>query len=170
MFEMPMESLMEHVQRLVESGRPVSVLWQKADSLAFIARGREYRNEFHVDPSDELMYMIKGDMRLHFRTPDGKEEVAVVPEGSMICAPAGTPHSPRCSPDSFALVIERRRADGEVDRFLWFCPNCDALVHEEEFIVRDYRDDPVSAAYRRYAENEDYRTCGGCGEVLPAPR
>ena len=46
----------------------------------FVARGREYRSEFHVNPSDEVMLMVKGDMRLHYRTPDGKEDVALVPE------------------------------------------------------------------------------------------
>jgi 3-hydroxyanthranilate 3,4-dioxygenase len=40
-------------------------------------------------------------------------------------------------------------------------------VHEEQFIVRDYRDDPVTAAYRRFSENEDFRTCTKCGEVIP---
>ena len=37
--------------------------------------GREGRSEFHVDPSDEVMYMIKGDMNLHYRTPEGEEKV-----------------------------------------------------------------------------------------------
>ena len=58
--------------------KPVNVLWQTDDSIAFVARGREGRSEFHVDPSDEVMYMIRGDMNLHYRTPDGAEKVAVV--------------------------------------------------------------------------------------------
>ena len=62
--------------KLAETGRRVSVLWQHEDTLVFLARGREYRSEFHINPSDETMHMIKGDMRLHYRTPEGKEEVA----------------------------------------------------------------------------------------------
>jgi len=31
-----------------------------ADSIAFVARGREFRSEFHSDPSDEVMYMGQG--------------------------------------------------------------------------------------------------------------
>jgi hypothetical protein len=57
------------------------------ESLAFLARGRDYRSEFHINPSDEVMLMIKGDMRLHFRTPEGKEEIAVVPEGRPFTCP-----------------------------------------------------------------------------------
>src|SRR6266576_4484933 len=77
------------------SGRPNTVLWQAPDSIAFVARGREFRSEFHVDPSDEVMYMIKGDMNLHYRTAEGEEKVAVIREGEILHCPAGTPHSPR---------------------------------------------------------------------------
>ncbi len=77
------------------SGRPNTVLWQAPDSIAFVARGREFRSEFHSDPSDEVMYMIKGDMNLHYRTPEGDEKIALIREGQIVYCPAGTPHSPR---------------------------------------------------------------------------
>jgi uncharacterized RmlC-like cupin family protein len=85
------------------------ILWQADDTLAFVARGREHRSEFHADPVDEVMYMIRGDMNLHYRTPEGHEKVAVIREGEIIHCPAGIPHSPRFSPDAFVLVLERRR-------------------------------------------------------------
>jgi 3-hydroxyanthranilate 3,4-dioxygenase len=166
MHSMPMVNLLEEGRKLARSGQRVSVLWQKADSLVFVARGREYRSEFHINPSDETMYMIKGEMRLHYRTPDDKEQVAIVPEGSLIYTPAGTPHSPRFPPDAFALISERQRREGEVDRFRWYCPQCDALLHEESFVVRDYGEDPVSKAYQRFLENENFRTCRNCGTIM----
>ena len=169
MLTMPIVGLLDQARRLAESGQRVSVLWQHPDTLVFIARGREYRSEFHINPSDETMYMIRGEMRLHYRTPEGREEVAVIPEGSLIYTPAGTPHSPRFSPDAFALISERKRREGEVDRFHWYCEKCDALLHEETFIVRDYAADPVSKAYQRFFGNEGFRTCKQCGEVMPAP-
>jgi 3-hydroxyanthranilate 3,4-dioxygenase len=167
MLQMPIVSLLDEARRLAESGRRVSVLWQHDDTLVFVARGREYRSEFHINASDETMYMIKGEMRLHYRTPEGKEEIAVIPEGSLIYTPAGTPHSPRFPPDAFALISERKRRDGEIDRFQWYCPNCDALLHEESFVVRDYAEDPVSKAYQRFFGNQTLRTCNKCGEVMP---
>src|ERR1700687_5623042 len=88
MMPMPIVDLLARGRELALRGERVSVLWQEPESLAFVARDREYRSEFHVNPSDEVMLMIKGDMRLHFRTPDGKEEVAVVAEGSTIYTPA----------------------------------------------------------------------------------
>jgi len=168
MFSMPIVDLLAEGRKLAETGRRVSVLWQHADTLVFLARGREYRSEFHINPSDETMQMIKGEMRLHYRTPQGKEAVAIVPEGAIIYTPAGTPHSPRFPPDAFALISESKRRDGEIDSFLWYCSKCDALLHEEVFVVRDYGDDPVSKAYQHFYSSEEFRTCKNCGELTPA--
>ena len=169
MVAMPIVSLLDQARLLAESGKHVRVLWQHPDSLAFVARGREYRSEFHINPSDETMYMIKGEMRLHYRTAEGKEEIATIPEGSLIYTPAGTPHSPRFAPDAFALISERKRREGEVDRFHWYCPRCDAFLHEETFIVRDYAGDPVSEAYHRFFASEEFRTCKKCSTIMAAP-
>ena len=169
MFQMPIVSLAEVSKKLADTGERVKVLWQEPESLVFVARGREYRSEFHINPSDEVMVMIKGEMRLHYRTPEGKEDVAVVPEGSTVYTPAGIPHSPRFPPDAFLLVLERKRRDGEVDRFQWYCPRCDQLLHEEEAVVSDYRADPVSKAYARFFDSEIFRTCKHCGNVMPRP-
>ena len=169
MLPMPIADLHAISRQLAESGERVKVLWQQPDSLAFVARGREYRSEFHLDPADEVMYMIKGEMNLHYRTPEGKEEVAVLTEGSTIYTAAGVPHSPRFPPDAFLLVIERKRREGEIDRFHWYCPECDTFLHEETFVVSDYELDPVSKAYARFFESEEARTCKECGHVMPAP-
>ncbi len=169
MFQMPIVDLLARGRELAETGRRVSVLWQHADTLVFLARGREYRSEFHINPSDETMQIIKGEMRLHYRTPEGKEEVAVIPQGAIIYTPAGTPHSPRFPPDAFALISERKRRAGEIDRFHWYCAKCDALLHEESFVVEDYALDPVSKAYQRFFSSEEFRTCKQCGAVMPGP-
>jgi 3-hydroxyanthranilate 3,4-dioxygenase len=169
MVQMPLANVLEVARELVETGKQVKVLWQEDESLAFVAKGRDYRSEFHINPSDELMYQIKGTMNLHYRTDEGKEDVAVLNEGSVIYTPAGMPHSPRFPSDAFALIVERKRRPGEVDRFQWFCARCDNFLHEEKFIVDDYRSDPVSRAYRNFYTNELARTCKRCGEVMPKP-
>ena len=169
MVQMPIVDLFKTARALGESGQRVNVLWQEPESLAFVARGREYRSEFHINPSEELMYQIKGEMRLHYRTPDGKEDVAVLREGSVIHTPAGVPHSPRFPPDAYALIVERKRRPGEIDRFHWYCPKCDNFLHEEVFVVHDYKADPVSQAYRNFFGSEVFRTCKKCGHVMPAP-
>jgi 3-hydroxyanthranilate 3,4-dioxygenase len=169
MFPPPLVKLEEVTQRLQQAHKRVEVLWQEPESLAFVARGREYRSEFHINDSDEFTYMIKGTMNLHYRSPEGKEEIIVIPEGSVNFMPAGTPHSPRFPPDAFALIVERGRRKDEVDRFQWFCPKCDELLHEERFVVADYRADPVSQAYKNFFDSEKARTCKSCGNVMPKP-
>ena len=169
MLPMPIGDLNAIAAELAETGNRVKVLWQEPESLAFVARGREYRSEFHINPADEVMYMIKGEMNLHFRSPEGKEEITVLKEGCSIYTAAGIPHSPRFPPDAFLLVIERQRREGEIDRFQWFCPECDHLLHEEQFVVSDYRSDPVSAAYSNFFESKERRTCDSCSHVMPNP-
>ena len=161
-----LESITEGIR---SATRPVKILWQADDTLAFVARGREHRSEFHSDPSDEVMYMIKGDMNLHYRTPRGEEKVAVVREGEIIYCPAGVPHSPRFAPDAFVLVLERKRRDDERDKFTWFCEKCGRVLYESIKHVTDYTADPVSRAYEEFYGSEKSRTCASCGHVTPRP-
>jgi 3-hydroxyanthranilate 3,4-dioxygenase len=166
---MPVVDLDGVAEELGRSGGRVRVLWQEGESLAFVARGREYRSEFHINPSDEVMHMIRGQMNLHFRNPDGSEDIAVIPQGSSIYTRSGIPHSPRFPPDAFVLVVERLRRPGELDRFQWFCRACDTFLHEESVHVDDYRTDPVGRAYERFYADLAARTCPSCGDVLPTP-
>lgn len=169
MLPMPIADLAKIGDELEAEGKVVRVLWQRPESLAFVARGRDYRSEFHINPSDEIMYMIRGKMNLHFRDEDGKEGVSVLDEGQLIYTQSGIPHSPRFPATDLLLVVERQRHPGEIDRFHWYCPECDAFLHEETFVVDDYAKDPVSLAYKRFFDSEDFRTCKECGHTMPPP-
>src|SRR5687767_2816226 len=116
MFSMPIVRLLDEGRKLAETGRRVSVLWQHDDTLVFLARGREYRSECHINPSDETMHMIKGDMRPHYRTPEGKEEVALMQEGASIFTPAGTAHSAHSPEHALAVVSQPNRRAEIIDR------------------------------------------------------
>jgi 3-hydroxyanthranilate 3,4-dioxygenase len=162
---MKLADLERVIAEIAASARPVQVLWQERDMLAFVARGRAHRSEYHVDPSDEIMQMLKGRMELHYLTPGGERKIAAIEEGEILHCPAGTPHSPRFSPDAYLLVIERKRKAGELDRFLWFCERCEAKLFETTRDVRDYREDPVSSVYEEFYGSVVHRTCGRCGHV-----
>src|SRR6266487_5207953 len=91
---------------------------------------------------------------------------------SDVCSsdlPAGVRHSPRFSPDSFLLVLERKRRSDERDRFFWYCEKCHAELYEAVRHVADYREDPVSRVYEEFYSEESRRTCGKCGHVTPRP-
>lgn len=167
MSELKAVNLAAIMKGLAGAASPVSTLWQEPDMMAFLAKGRSYRSEFHVDPSDEVMVMIKGDAEVHYITPEGEHRIAVVREGEVFRCPAGTPHSPRFSPEAFMLVLERKRRAGEEDRFQWFCEKCKARLFEVVRHVGDYREDPVSRAYEAFYSSESHRTCAKCGHVTP---
>ena len=169
MSELKAVNLDQVTQGIRNAVKPVSVLWQTPDSIAFVARGREYRSEYHVDPSDEIMYMLKGDVDVHYIDGAGEHKVATVKEGEILYCPAGTPHCPRFSPEAYMLVIERRRREGEQDKFMWFCEKCRSPLYESVKHVRDYREDPVSRAYEEFYGTDSHRTCGKCGHVTPRP-
>jgi 3-hydroxyanthranilate 3,4-dioxygenase len=167
--EMKAVNLERITEGIRKSVKPVSILWQAQDTIAFVARGRVGRSEFHSDPSDEVMYMIKGDMNLHYIDAGGAEKIAVIREGEIIYCPAGTPHSPRFPRDAFVLVLERKRRAGEQDKFAWFCEKCKAKLYESVKVVADYREDPVSRVYEEFYSEEKHRTCGKCGHVTAKP-
>jgi 3-hydroxyanthranilate 3,4-dioxygenase len=77
------------------------------------------------------------------------------------------PHSPqRPEAGSIGFIVEKIRPEGTLERFQWYCQECDALVHEAELQVRDIVEDlpPVFAAF--YTD-EQARTCDACGALHP---
>jgi len=56
------------------------VVWEDSQFTAMIIRGPNARRDFHVDPSDEIFYMLKGDMVLEYMQ-EGRRESQVIREG-----------------------------------------------------------------------------------------
>jgi 3-hydroxyanthranilate 3,4-dioxygenase len=161
--------LEDAVAALTASQRGRTVLWQDAQTLGFLSRGRAGRRDFHVDPSDEINLQIRGVQNLHYLTPDGKEKVAVIRPGQMLVMPAGVPHSPRVSEDAFFVVIEGVRKPGEEDRFLWTCEQCGVKIHEVSAVVGDYSADAVGQVLAAFYADPKARTCNRCGWMVPVP-
>ncbi len=157
------------MEKTAAEGRGRAVVWQDSESIAFLSRGRKRRMDFHVDPSDEVTLVLKGEQRLHCLTEDGREKVVVMGPGQMTLCPGGVPHSPRVEDDTWFLVFERVRRSGERDRFMWFCETCGKKVYEVEVTVDNYGDDPVGQVHRAFYGDERLRTCTDCGSVIPAP-
>jgi 3-hydroxyanthranilate 3,4-dioxygenase len=128
--------------------------------------GPNQRTDFHVDPYEEFFYQVKGNIHVNVMTADGLARVDIH-EGEMWVLPRGLPHSPqRPEAGSIGLVIERVREEGTLEKFQWYCPQCNALVHEVEVQVRDIVTDlpPLFDAFYR---SEDARTCPNCGALHP---
>jgi 3-hydroxyanthranilate 3,4-dioxygenase len=161
--------LNEMIATVKAEGKGRRVLWQDSESLAFLSRGRKDRKDFHIDPSDEITLQLSGAQHLVYRTPEGKQETAVVKAGQVLLCPGGVPHSPRVEEDSWFIVFERKRKIGESDHFLWFCDQCGAEVYTVSVAIGDYRQDPVSQVHEKFYSDETLRTCKKCGSIIAVP-
>ena len=136
------------------------------DFIVMIVGGPNARTDYHVDPYEEWFYQLEGTMHVDLMV-DGKPESVEIGPGQTWLLPGNTPHSPqRPAAGSIGLVMERVREPGVLEKFQWYCPNCDGLVHEVELQVRDIVVDlpPVFSAF--YAD-EQARTCANCGHLHP---
>jgi len=141
------------------------VVWEDSQFTAMIIRGPNARRDFHVDPSDEIFYMLKGDMVLEFMQ-EGRRESQIIREGGLLLVPAFTPHAPHRPADTWGLVVEVKRQPGQTESLVWFCEQCDATLHEVTMHVGDIEKD-LKAAIERFDASVELRTCRRCGHVQP---
>jgi 3-hydroxyanthranilate 3,4-dioxygenase len=141
------------------------VLWEDSQFTAMIVRGPNARRDFHVDPSDEIFYMLKGDMELEYMR-EGRRQRQRIREGELLLVPALTPHSPHRPPDTWGLVVEIKRRPEQTESLLWFCERCDAELHAVTLHVADIERD-LKAAIEAFDSSLALRTCRACGHVQP---
>jgi 3-hydroxyanthranilate 3,4-dioxygenase len=141
------------------------VIWEDSQFTAMIVRGPNTRRDFHVDPSDEIFFMLKGDMDLEF-IQDGKRHHQAIREGELLLVPALVPHSPHRPADTWGLVVEAKRRPEQTESLLWFCDRCDAPLHEVTMHVADI-ERQLKAAIERFDGSPELRTCRRCNFVQP---
>ena len=146
---------------------PVSnkVVWTDSDFIFMIIRGPNARNDFHVDPADEIFYQLRGDIRVDTVDDNGARHRNVVREGDVMLIPGGTPHAPLRPPDTWGLVIERPRTADEIDALRWYCETCGTVVHETAFHLENIETE-LAAALEAFNRSTDLRTCDTCGTVM----
>ena len=135
------------------------------DFITMVVGGPNSRNDFHVDPYEEFFYQIKGTMHVDVMTEDGPARVDIN-EGEMWVLPRNMPHSPQRDADSIGLVIERVREQGTLEKFRWYCANCNGIVHEVELQVNDIVED-LPPVFKAFYDSEEARTCPTCGTLHP---
>jgi 3-hydroxyanthranilate 3,4-dioxygenase len=141
------------------------VIWENSQFTAMVIRGPNARRDFHVDPSDEIFYMLRGAMVLEYME-NGRRQEQVIREGEMMLMPALTPHAPHRPADSWGLVVEIKRLPDQSESLVWFCERCDATLHEVTMHVADIEKE-LKAAIERFDASLELRTCRACGHVQP---
>lgn len=162
-----------HLMRWIEANRerfapPVAnkEVFPESEFIYQIVRGPNARNDFHIDPGDEIFYQLRGAITVRCRVDGGVRDVRVG-EGEAMLVRAGTPHCPIRPAGTWGLVIERKRRPDELDTLAWYCEACGAPLHAERFSCASIETE-LRAIIERFNASETLRTCR-CGAVLPVP-
>src|SRR5258705_8603894 len=143
-------------------------VFPESEFIYQIVRGPNARNDFHIDPGDEIFYQLAGDITVRCRETSGAFRDVPVRQGEAMLVRAGTPHCPIRPAGTWGLVIERKRRPDELDALAWFCEGCGGTLYEERFACADIERD-LPAIIERFNASEARRTCQACGALPSVP-
>ena len=143
-------------------------VFRNSDFIFMIVKGPNSRNDYHIDPYDEIFLQLKGSIYVKHRDESGREQLSEVKEGEVMIINAFTPHMPIRPPDTLGLVIERPRVPGEKDGIVWYCDACGQVLHHLEMDCQDI-ETQLKAALDDFNADLSRRTCSHCQHVLPHP-
>lgn len=141
------------------------------DVIVFVSTGPNTRNDYHVNPTEELFYQLKGDISVRIRPPgDKKPREVIIREGEMWLCPRWVPHRPQRPANTVGLIVEFPRthnSDKVLDDALrWYCEECDTLVHEAKFRLASIDKDLHEAMNHFWNGPVERRTCPKCHTVI----
>ncbi|HYE61054.1 MAG TPA: 3-hydroxyanthranilate 3,4-dioxygenase [Phycisphaerales bacterium] len=142
------------------------------DVILFVSGGPNTRNDFHVNPTEELFYQIKGDIAVRVRPLDGSKPVdVVVKEGELFLLPRWVPHRPQRPAGTLGWIAEFPRGlddqgNPQKDGLQWYCPQCDTLVHDVRWVLKKIDEDLKLIMNEFWGGPVENRTCKSCGYVI----
>lgn len=140
------------------------VVYEDTEFIVMVVGGPNTRKDYHVDEGEEFFYQLEGDMTLRIME-DGAPRDVPIRAGEIFLLPPKVPHSPQRRADTVGLVIERRRREGELDRFQWYCDDCHAKIYEEAVQLSDIVAQ-LPPIFERFWNSEANRKCEGCGALM----
>jgi len=137
------------------------------DVIVFVSGGPNTRNDFHVNPTEELFYQLKGNIAVRLRPLDGSPPFDhVVKEGELFLLPRWVPHRPQRPKGTIGLIVEFPRPQGQLDALRWYCPSCDSLVHEAQWQLKKIDEDLKLIMEDFWGGPIARRTCKSCGHII----
>lgn len=118
-------------------------VFKSSNYTVMVVGGPNKRSDYHVNPTDELFYQVKGSMLLRIvtsasasasdgvsgtTTTGGKMLVfkdVEIGQGEIFMLPGGIPHNPVRFADTVGLVVEVPRPEGMLGGSLWSVPSTD---------------------------------------------
>lgn len=144
-----------------------ATVYQDTDFIVMIVGGPNSRKDYHYNEGEELFYQLEGDIVLKI-VDEGEPRDIQIKQGEMFLLPPRVPHSPQRTANTVGLVIERKRADSELDGFMWFCESCGHKLYEEFLPVTDIVAQ-LPPVFDRFYGSEQNRTCEKCSSVMQPP-
>jgi 3-hydroxyanthranilate 3,4-dioxygenase len=137
------------------------------DFIVMIVGGPNARTDFHLEAGPELFYQLEGEMVLKTQR-DGRCVDVPIKAGEMFYLEPWVPHSPQRMANSVGLVVERKRRPDELDGLQWYCQQCNHLLYDERFVLRDIEKD-FFAVFDRFYRDQQLQSCQRCGHVHEVP-
>lgn len=162
----------ENAKNLVPPVSNKQLFAESKDAIMFVSGGPNTRNDYHVNPTEELFLQIKGDIAVRVRPLDGAApHDVVIKEGELFLLPRWVPHRPQRPKGTLGLIVEFPRGFDEqgspqMDALRWYCPACDELVHEAKWVLRKIDEDLKVIMEGFWGGPEAQRTCSHCGHVI----
>jgi len=141
-------------------------LYKEADDfIVMVVGGPNARKDYHYNEGEEWFYQIEGDVMVKIQE-EGKAVEIEIKEGEMFLLPSHVPHSPIRGENTVGLVIEKvRKGTPMMDGLMWFCDNCNHLLHEYKFGLVDIEND-FQSRFKDYYSDVAKRTCDKCATVM----
>lgn len=143
-------------------------VFRNSDFIFMIVKGPNSRNDYHIDPYDEIFLQLKGSIYIKHRDESGQEQLSKIKEGEVMIITAFTPHMPIRPPNTLGLVVERPRVPGEKDGIVWYCEMCGHTLHRLDIDCQDI-EAQLKTALDDFNTDIACRTCSQCQNVLPHP-
>ena len=140
------------------------VVYEDTEFIIMVVGGPNTRKDYHIDEGEEFFYQIEGDITLKVMD-NGKPKDIDIREGEIFLLRPKVPHSPQRPANTVGLVIERRRREGELDGFQWYCDKCNTKLYEEFFQLTDIVAQ-LPPVFDRFWRSEKNRTCNQCSAVM----
>ena len=143
-----------------------------SDVIVFVSGGPNTRNDFHVNPTEELFFQLKGDIAIRVRPLDGGEpHEIIIKEGELFLLPRWLPHRPQRPAGTVGLIMEFPRGvdphgNPQKDALRWYCPACDAPVYEAQWVLNKIDQDLKIVMEDFWGGPIERRTCRKCGTVV----
>ena len=143
------------------------VVFEDAEFMVMVIGGPNARKDYHFNEGEEFFYQVEGDITLRVME-NGTTRDIPIREGEIFLLPARVPHSPQRPAETVGLVIERKRREGELDGFMWFCESCGEKLYEEFFPLKNIVTQ-LPPIMERFFSSEENRSCTDCGAVMARP-